>query len=120
MAFCIYYVWGETMFARWVGFDYDRLAGAAEYFNVLFYSLVKRAPEVGARRIHAAGAKKAAKARRGAELAPLWLVDLTEDSPLADAADRIRRHNRSLYERWAADASIARQLVPEDEWRAFC
>src|SRR5438105_3830337 len=63
VGFCIYYVWGETIFARWAGFDYDRLVGASEYFNVIFYSLVRRAPEVGARRIHVAGAKKAAKAR---------------------------------------------------------
>ena len=63
---------------------------------------------------------EAARRQIGRRPDGIWLVDLTEDSPFAAAADRIRRHNKSLYERWAADASIARQLVPEDEWRAFC
>jgi hypothetical protein len=119
VGFCLYYVWGDTLYLRWAGFDYDRLAGAAEYFNLLYYSHVRLAPELGVRRIHAGIKSLEAKALRGAELRPLWLVDLAEDSPLARHGDAVRTHNRVAYERLAADGRLRSALCDHDAWQAF-
>jgi uncharacterized protein len=120
LAFCIHYVWGDTVFLRWAGFDYDRMAGAAEYFNVLYYSQVMAAPERGTRWIHAGVSVPEAKALRGAELRPLWLLDLQEDSPLSgDGASAVRRHNAELYGRFTADPRTAGALVDREAWQAF-
>ncbi len=117
--FCLYYVWGDTLFLRWGGLDYPRLVGAAEYFNVMYYSQVALAPELGVRWIHAGIKSPDAKALRGAELRPLWLVDLAEDSPLAQERDAVRRHNRLAYERLKADSRTRGALSSDDEWLAF-
>nr|BFE86614.1 hypothetical protein GCM10020093_092150 [Planobispora longispora] len=37
VGYCLYYMWGDTLYLRAAGFDYDRLAGAAEYFNLVYY-----------------------------------------------------------------------------------
>ena len=117
--FCLYYVWGDTLFLRWGGLDYPRLVGAAEYFNVMYYSQAALAPELGVRWIHAGIKSPDAKALRGAELRPLWLVDLAEDSPLAQERDAVRRHNRLAYERLKADSRTRGALSSDDEWLAF-
>jgi predicted N-acyltransferase len=119
VGFCLYYVWGETLYLRWGGFDYDRLVGAAEYFNVLYYSQVSLAPKLGVRWIHAGIKSLEAKALRGAELRPLWLVDLAEDSVLARHGHAVRRHNRHAYERLAADGRTRSALRDRDAWLAF-
>jgi hypothetical protein len=120
VGFCIYYVWGETVYLRWAGFDYDRLVGSAEYFNLLYYNQVRRAPERGVRWIHAGATAQAAKALRGAELRPLWLLDLTEDSVLATAAEQVRQHNAGVHARFADDPRTAPALVPGEDWATFC
>lgn len=116
IGFCIYYVWADTVFLRWAGFDYERLVGAAEYFNLLYYSQVKRAPEGRVRWIHAGATAHAAKALRGAELRPLWLLDLSEDSVLARCAEQVREHNVRLYARFADDPRVASALVSDVLW----
>jgi len=120
LGFCIYYLWGDTAFLRWVGFDYERLVGTAEYFNLVFYSQMKRAPALGVRWIHVGATATATKALRGAQLRPLWLLDFTEDSVLAKVPDQVRRHNARLYGQFADDPRTAAALVPRDAWQAFC
>lgn len=119
VGFCIYYVWGDTVFLRWAGFDYDRLVGTAEYFNLLYYTQVQRAPELGVRWIHAGATAQAAKALRGAELRPLWLLDLTAESVLAKVPEQVRQHNARVYARFAEDGRTASALRPEEAWTAF-
>jgi predicted N-acyltransferase len=120
VGFCVYFVWADTIFLRWCGFDYKRLVdGAAEYFNLLYYSQIELAAECGARWIHAGIKSPEAKARRGAELRPLWLVDLVEDSVFARASDQVRRHNRRGYQRLAEDGQTAGSLVDQEAWQAF-
>jgi uncharacterized protein len=119
VGFCLYYVWGETLFLRWGGLDYTRLAGAAEYFNVMYYSQIEVASELGVRWMHAGIKSSDAKALRGAELRPLWLVDLAEDSPLARERDAVRRHNRNVYDALAADSRTSGALSDVDGWSAF-
>jgi uncharacterized protein len=120
VGFCIYFVWGDTVFLRWCGFDYKRLiGGAAEYFNLLYYDQIKLAAERGVRWIHAGIKSPEAKARRGAALRPLWLVDLAEDSVIAQVSDQVRQHNMRGYQRLVEDGQTAAALVDRDSWEAF-
>lgn len=118
VGFCIYYLWADTVFLRWGGFDYERFVGdrAAEYFNVAYYCQVELAPERKVYWIHPGPTAPAAKALRGAELRPLWLLDLSEDSMLARCADQVRRHNHRMYERLASDPRTASAMVSDDLW----
>jgi uncharacterized protein len=120
VGFCVYYVCGDTIFLRWAGFDYQRLAGAAEYFNLVYYSQIRLAGALGARWLHAGIKATEAKALRGAQLRPLWLLDLTEASPLDGCADLVRAHNRRRYEELAGDGRTAAALTDPAAWRVFC
>ena len=119
VGFCLYYVHADTLYLRWAGFDYGRLAGAAEYFNLLYYSQAMHAPQLGVRRIHAGIKTIEAKALRGARLAPLWLVDLAEDSPLAAERAAVRAHNATAHQRLCSDARTRAALGGDDDWTAF-
>jgi hypothetical protein len=118
VGFCLYYVWADTVFIRWAGFDYERLADAAEYFNLVYYAQLELASARGWRWLHAGLKSTEAKALRGAELRPVWLVDLAEDSVLAGAASEVRSHNRRCYERLKADPRTADAVV-DDAWEPF-
>ena len=120
LGFCIYYRVGNQVLIRWIGFDNDRLLGVEEYFNVLFYTQVKRAPASGVRWIHAGATTQAAKALRGAELRPLWMIDISEDSPLAKNRQDVRRHNRRVMQGFLDDPRTAGALNSQEEWAAFC
>ncbi len=114
--FCLYYPWQDSLFVRWVGFDYELLRDASEYFNLMYYSTFHRGVETGAGWLHAGLENTVSKAFRGAELRPLWLVDLSEQVALAQAADKIRSHNSELYRRYADDPRTAPNLVPGPQW----
>lgn len=118
VGFCLYYVWQGTIFLRWAGFDYRRLVGAGEYFNICYYSQIELAEQLGVRWLHAGVKSVEAKALRGAVLRPLWLVDLTEDSPLTAEESRIRRHNAEALGRLVADPRTA-GAVDEAAWEPF-
>ena len=77
------------------------------------------AAALGLRWIHAGIGSVEAKARRGARLRPLWLVDLAPDSSLAAVPDRIRSHNRRGYEQLLADSRTEQSLVDRESWEAF-
>jgi hypothetical protein len=115
VGFCLYYVWADTIFLRWAGFDYSRLAGAAEYFNVVLFSQIELAAELGLRWVHAGVKSTVAKALYGARLHPLWLVDLTRDSVLASVPGEVRRHNASVHEQLLGDPRTASAL-DSDTW----
>jgi predicted N-acyltransferase len=118
VGFCVYYVWNGTVFLRWAGFDYERLSGVGEYFNVTYYSQVKAAQGLGATRIHAGVKASEAKALRGADLRPLWMVDLSEDSALERHLEAVHRHNVRGYELLADNATTRLGLSDPDAWRA--
>ncbi|WP_329030889.1 MULTISPECIES: peptidogalycan biosysnthesis protein [unclassified Streptomyces] len=120
VGFCIYYESADKILIRWVGFDNDRLSGLEEYFNVLFYTQVRRAPDRRTRWIHAGATTQAAKALRGAELRPLWMLDLTADSPLALATDDVHAHNRRFLQRFLDDPRTAGALSPREDWELYC
>jgi hypothetical protein len=112
-------VWGDTLYLRWAGFDYDRLAGAAEYFNLVYYDQVMQAPKLGVRWIHAGIKAAEAKALRGAELRPLWLVDLTHDSVLAGRREEVRAHTLRTVEELLADSRTRAAIRDPDSWLEF-
>jgi hypothetical protein len=118
--FCLYYVQGDVVFLRWASFDYAHLTGTQEYFNVSYYSQVRIAGEVGARWLHAGKSALAAKVLRGAELRPLWLLDLTPGSPLEAAAAEVRRHNAGRLAALAADPVTGPAGAQPAEWRRYC
>ncbi|MFC4008209.1 GNAT family N-acetyltransferase [Nonomuraea purpurea] len=96
VGYALYYIHGDTLFIRSAGFDYPRLRNAAEYFNVVFYLPIKQAIEAGVSWVHAGIESTEAKAFRGAQLRPLWLLDLSRRSVLEDQADAIRSANTRI------------------------
>jgi hypothetical protein len=94
----LYFVHGDTLHLRSAGFDYARLRpGAAEYANLVVYQLLERAAEAGLRWLHAGIASAEAKALRGFELRPLWLLGLTEGSPLEGQDEAVRAANARTF-----------------------
>lgn len=120
VGFCIYYVCQDSVFLRWAAFDYARLAKAAEYFNVVYYSQIKLAQSLGVRWLHAGKKTLDAKVNRGAELRPLWMLDLSPDSPLAIQGDLIRKHNAEVLSSLEENPVLARAIADRDEWTYFC
>ncbi|GAA3042549.1 hypothetical protein GCM10020229_79370 [Kitasatospora albolonga] len=120
VGFCLYYVWGDTTYLRAAGFDYGRLQDACEYFNTVYYAPIRAAAAAGCRWVHAGIEAADAKALRGAELRPLWLLDLAGDSPLAAHDATFRAHNAAeLAKLTGASGAVAKALVGES-FAPFC
>ncbi|MFD5076479.1 GNAT family N-acetyltransferase [Streptomyces sp. NPDC058371] len=114
---CLYVRDGDTVYLRAVGFEYEQLRGAAEYFNLAYY-IPARMP--GVRRLHAGIATPGGKALRGADLKPLWLLDLTPDSPLEAHDAEIRAHNAAFAQRLTDDSPAVAKALSSEEWQALC
>jgi hypothetical protein len=117
LGFCLYFRWGDTVYLRALGFDHEQLASAAEYFNLTYY-LPARLP--GVRRLHAGTETAEGKALRGATLRPLWLLDLSEDSPLAGYDDEIREHNRALLAGLRDSSPAVSEALEYEQWEPYC
>ncbi|MFJ9036725.1 GNAT family N-acetyltransferase [Streptomyces sp. NPDC102406] len=117
VGFCMYYRCGDTVYLRALGLDHERLVSAAEYFNLTYY-MAARLP--GVRRLHAGTETAEGKALRGATLRPLWLLDLTEDSPLAGYDDEIRAHNRALLTRLRDSSPAISGALEYELWEPYC
>ncbi len=70
MSLC--YFWRDHLYVRMVGFDYERLRAADEYFNLAFYEPIRLMESRRLRCLHLGPATLDAKVRRGALLHPLW------------------------------------------------
>lgn len=116
VGFCLYYVWRDTIFLRWAGFDYSRLRDAYEYFNLLYYEQLRWAAARGVRWIHAGIKATKAKVLRGAVIRPLWLLDLAENSPLVGAERAVREHNATFVDELLADRTLANGIADREEW----
>ncbi|MGI8665410.1 MAG: GNAT family N-acetyltransferase [Jatrophihabitans sp.] len=112
---CLYYRDDDTIYLRAVGFDYDRLRGAAEYFNLTYY-LPAQLP--GVRWLHAGMSTPDGKALRGAELRPLWLLDLTEDSVLERHPEQVLAHNAAYRTDLAASSPAVAGALRTELWDA--
>ena len=120
VGFCLYYVWGDTLYLRAAGFDYSRLHDACEYFNTVYYAPIRAAAEAGCRWVHAGIEAADAKALRGAELRPLWLLDLAEDSASAGHADTVRAHNAGELRRLTESSGAVAKAVATEAFAPFC
>ncbi|NKE58804.1 GNAT family N-acetyltransferase [Lentzea sp. PSKA42] len=120
LGFCMYYKHGDTIFLRWASFDYDLLTGNMEYFNLTYYTHIRLADRAGTRRLHAGKGAVDAKVFRGAHLRPLWMLDLSENSPHEQAEGDIRRHNARLLADLEADKRMSRAITDRAEWSVFC
>ncbi|MEW1655435.1 GNAT family N-acetyltransferase [Streptomyces sp. NPDC093707] len=93
LGFCLYYVWGDTLYLRAAGFDYEAVTGATEYFNLVYYLPLEVACERGVRRVHAGIEAAEAKALRGGRMRGLWLLDLSEHSVLEGMDEKVAARN---------------------------
>lgn len=74
IGFCLAYRHGRSLAVRVVGFDYDRLPGAAEYAQLAIYEPLRYCHESGLERLELGMESFEAKCRRGAALRPLWAL----------------------------------------------
>lgn len=116
VGFCLYYVWQDTIFLRWAGFDYSRLHDAYEYFNLLYYEQLRWAGERDIRWMHAGIKASQAKVLRGAVIRPLWLLDLAASSPLVEAEQAVRAHNAAFFGELVADSTLSKGIADRAEW----
>lgn len=94
VALSVGYIWRDTLHARMVGFDYDALCDAREYFTLLFYEPLRWATENGVHHLHMGRESYQAKLLRGAHARPLWAV---APMPVPDW----RRHNADTLAAWS-------------------
>ncbi len=113
---CFYYRDGDTVYVRAVGFDYERLRDAAEYFVLAGY-LPGQLP--GVRWLHSGIGSPEAKALRMAQLRPLWLLDLSENSPLLGRDHDVLAHNAAFRTGLAELSPVVADALTAD-WKPFC
>jgi hypothetical protein len=111
--FCLYYRWHDVLYARAVGFDYAAARQAGEYFELFFRQPILAAYRHCCRRVHFGIGAPEAKARRGATLRGLWLLDLAHRSQLAGQAAAVAAANRALLAELAGPPAVAAALAPD-------
>ncbi|MGW0737727.1 GNAT family N-acetyltransferase [Streptomyces sp. NPDC002851] len=120
VGFLLFYRWGDATYLKGAGFHYDRLVGVAEYFNLVYYEPIRDALRSGRRRMHAGIASTDTKAMRGAQVSPLWMLDLFGGAGGDAENDTIRAYNAAqLRELTESSAAVAKAVV-EDDWLEFC
>ncbi|MCK6258991.1 GNAT family N-acetyltransferase [Fictibacillus sp. KIGAM418] len=80
------FLWGNTIYARTVGFDFDVIGGGYEYFNLAYYEVIRFAIENGYDHVEYGMGTYRAKLKRGARLEPLWGIvnSSTKPTPFKD------------------------------------
>ncbi|MEV0391388.1 GNAT family N-acetyltransferase [Nonomuraea sp. NPDC050643] len=104
------YRFGDTLYARMVGFDYARLRNAFEYFNLAYYVPIQYMQRTGLRRLHLGIESAHTKAERGARLQPLWTVALPCDGSRLVPADRTGAARREWTDRYDE------RVLPPEHW----
>jgi hypothetical protein len=106
-----FYAWEDVLYARFSGFDEERVAGRFAYFNLIYYRALDLAAELGARAIHLGRGSYEAKLQRGAVPAPLWTVVLP---PASSPDGGWRAANATALAR--LEGELGRELAVEDAW----
>ncbi|MET8806320.1 GNAT family N-acetyltransferase [Streptomyces sp. NPDC004546] len=75
VAFSLCYRHAGTVWLRATGYDYARLRGAHEYFNLVYYLPIEVAYAHGATTLHLGMESLRAKTLRGAVTSPLWAIE---------------------------------------------
>lgn len=113
VGFSLFYVFGDTLYLRALGFEYEKLAGCFEYFNLAYYHPIRAAYAAGCTKVHAGIEAFNAKVKRGARLAPLWLLPLFGPQPPAAKA---RAYNRSALSELIGAVEGDRSAIVMQEW----
>ncbi|GAA3084395.1 GNAT family N-acetyltransferase [Streptosporangium carneum] len=104
------YRFGDTLYARMVGFDYARLLNAYEYFNLAYYLPIQYMQRTGLRRLHLGIESADVKAERGARLHPLWTVAVPCDGSALVPAERTAAERRGWQDRYDD------RVLPPEHW----
>ncbi|MEV8562374.1 GNAT family N-acetyltransferase [Streptomyces sp. NPDC051917] len=75
VAFSLCYRHAGTVWLRATGYDYARLRGAHEYFNLVYYLPIEVAYAHGATTLHLGMESLRVKTLRGAVTSPLWAIE---------------------------------------------
>ena len=105
------YRFGSGLFGRLAGFDYDRLPGVFEYFNLGVYEPVAYLAEHRLRTLHLGVGSWQAKAFRGATIRPLWTALVRTGAP----GLRLRRPERA--DEWIERLEASRHAYERADWR---
>ncbi|MGW2560945.1 GNAT family N-acetyltransferase [Streptomyces sp. NPDC001514] len=105
---CLTFLWGDTVYVRQLGLDYERLAGASEYFNLAIYEPIRYAIKYSYKRVHYGRASYDAKMFRGAKARPLFGACWSATAGSPDAQPAFRQWNGARLD---AAASGDRSLV---------
>lgn len=111
---CLGYPWQGTLHLKMAGFDYGRLRGGFEYFNLAYYQPMRYAVGHGLSRLHLGREAFEAKLRRGARLAPLWTVELPTSTGPAPA--RVVGWNQVVARRWRRESGWAPGAFSDPGW----
>ncbi|WP_433512862.1 GNAT family N-acetyltransferase [Nonomuraea sp. CA-143628] len=110
VAGALQYRFGDTLYARMIGFDYARLANAYEYFNLSYYLPVQYMERARLRRLHLGIESARVKAERGARLHPLWTVAVPCDGSARVPAERCAAERRAWRGRYDE------RVLPAEDW----
>lgn len=109
VAMALYYAWRDRLHGRLVGFDYEALDNAREYFSLYFYEPLRWAYRNNIRVLHLGMGSYAGKFRRGARPAALWALSLNP----ARAGDW-RLWNTDQLTAWRDEWGVDNLALPTD------
>ena len=115
VGFSLFYKWRNELYARLVGFDYDRLpSDSRAYFSLLFYEPILHAINNDMHMIDYGISSIEAKAGRGAALQPRWSVlwhpGFDVSAPMAWS------HNKAFREKIIARYHAYSRSLANDMW----
>jgi hypothetical protein len=105
------YRFGSGLFGRLAGFDYDRLPGVFEYFNLAVYEPVAYLAEHRLRKLHLGVGSWQAKAFRGATIRPLWTALVRTGPP------GLRLRHPQRVDEWLERLEAGRHAHEPADWR---
>lgn len=100
VAAALRYRFGDTLYARMVGFEYESLANAYEYFNLAYYLPIHYMQRRGLRRLHLGIEAADVKVERGARLHPLWTVAVPCDGSALTPTFQAKADEKGWRERY--------------------
>lgn len=112
----VLYPWRGGVHVKLVGFDYPRLKAAYEYFNLVYYAVIRYAYRHRLSSVHFGREAIEAKLRRGARAAPLWSVALARGE--AGPPDG-QEWNAEQGRRWRDRYPWARQAFADPGWSSW-
>jgi uncharacterized protein len=114
-AACVLYESPDGLAARMVGFDYENLLNAFEYYNLCVYLPLEYGMRKGHKCLQLGVAAAGAKAARGAVLEPLYAFDLGV-SPLW-SEDAARAWNGAAVEQFSAEVVVTPSALTNSRWQ---